>query len=60
MPVGYGKRIREAVSAAKRKAAKRYKCPKCSRVAVKRTSPGIWQCRKCGAKIASGSYEFRA
>lgn len=60
MVVGYGKRIRQAVSVAKEKSKKRYKCPKCSRTAVKRAAAGIWECRKCGVKFASGSYEFKA
>lgn len=59
MPVGYGKRIREAVVTVKEKTKKRYACPKCSRIAVQRVSTGIWRCRKCGIKFASGSYEFR-
>lgn len=60
MPVGYGKTIREAFSAARSKSKRRYRCPKCSRTAIKRAAPGIWECRKCGAKFASGSYEFKA
>lgn len=56
--VGYGKRIREAVSEAKRKTASRYKCPSCSRVAVRRKAAGVWLCKKCGTKFASGAYEF--
>lgn len=60
MPVGYGKKIREAVGEAMRKATARYMCPSCSRRAVKRVSAAIWQCRKCSTMFASGSYEFRA
>ena len=59
MTVGYGKKIREAVASAKKRKTKKYACPSCSRVAVKRSSAGVWECRKCHAKFASGAYEFR-
>jgi large subunit ribosomal protein L37Ae len=55
----YGKRVREAVAKAKRKSSARYKCPSCSRNAVKRDSSGVWRCGKCGTKYASAAYEFR-
>lgn len=57
--VGYGKRIRKAVQETEKKAKKSYKCPSCSRVAVKRLSNGVWQCRKCRIKFASAAFEFR-
>lgn len=59
MVVGYGKKIRKEVEAIQKKTKARYKCPKCSRIAVKRVSSAIWQCQKCRAKFASGTYEFR-
>ena len=59
MVVGYGKRIMDMTRAAKRKTTKRYKCPSCSRVSVKRLSSGVWECRKCSAKFASDAYEFK-
>lgn len=59
MPVGYGKSIRERETDAKKRSAMRYKCPSCSRTSVKRKSYGLWECRKCGVKFASASYEFR-
>ncbi|MFH0832339.1 MAG: hypothetical protein V1900_01290 [Candidatus Aenigmatarchaeota archaeon] len=59
MVVGYGKKIRKEVREAERKSKKLYKCPKCSRTAVKRLSPAIWECKKCKAKFASGTYEFK-
>jgi len=57
--VGYGKSIRKAVEESNRKAKKSYKCPSCARIAVKRLSNGVWQCRKCQVKFASGAFEFR-
>lgn len=60
MPVGYGKKIREGVRKAEQKAKQAYECPSCSRNAVRRIAPAIWQCGKCSTKFASGSYEFRA
>ncbi|MDI6721789.1 MAG: hypothetical protein QMD85_05325, partial [Candidatus Aenigmarchaeota archaeon] len=58
MVVGYGKKIRQAVNEANKKARARYKCPSCSRIAVKRMANGVWQCRKCMTKFAAGAYEF--
>ncbi len=58
MPVGYGKKIREAVVESKKKAHSRYTCPSCSRLSVKRQSHGVWECGKCHSKFASGAYEF--
>jgi large subunit ribosomal protein L37Ae len=56
----YGKKIREAVLEADKKAKAIYNCPFCSRDRVVRVAAGIWQCGKCGKKIASGAYEFKA
>jgi len=55
----YGKRIRQDVLKADKKAKAKYRCPSCSRTSVKRLSSGIWQCRKCNVKFASGAYEFK-
>lgn len=55
----YGKRIREDVLKANKKSKSLYKCPSCSRLAVKRVASGIWKCKKCDIKFASGSYEFK-
>ncbi len=35
---------------------RRYKCPKCGSLKVRRVSAGIWQCEKCKFKFASGAY----
>jgi len=59
MPIKYGKKIREKVRAARLKSTARYKCPECSRLAMKRASSAIWSCKKCHTTFASGTYEFR-
>ncbi|MBI5060704.1 MAG: hypothetical protein HZB67_00140 [Candidatus Aenigmarchaeota archaeon] len=55
----YGKRIREEYDKVKKKTRMRYKCPACSRVTVHRSSAGVWICKKCKTKFASGAYEFK-
>ncbi|MBI4895849.1 MAG: 50S ribosomal protein L37ae [Candidatus Aenigmarchaeota archaeon] len=55
----YGKRIRQNVLKAKAKTNTLYKCPSCSRIAIKRLASGIWKCKKCDIKYASGAYEFK-
>ena len=59
MSVRYGKKLRKKTQEAVRKSKKVYTCPSCSRVAVKRTAAGIWECSKCNIKFASDAYEFR-
>lgn len=55
----YGKTPRERWKKARAASSKRYRCPQCSRVAVKRVAAGVWQCKKCGTKYASDAYEFK-
>ncbi len=55
----YGKRIREDYDKVMKKTRAKYKCPSCSRLAVRRSSAGVWVCRKCNARFASGAYEFK-
>ena len=57
--VGYGKKLRKIHEDVRKKAGKTYKCPSCSRSAIRREANGVWKCRKCGDKFASGAFEFR-
>ncbi len=59
MVVGYGKKLRVKLREVQKKATKAYKCPSCSRVAVKREANGVWKCKKCSVKYASGAFEFK-
>ena len=55
----YGKTLREeAMKIEAKYRTMLYKCPSCSREAVKRISPGVWKCKKCSKKFASTAYSF--
>lgn len=56
----YGRRIREEYSRIYAMQHKKYECPKCKKVSVKRIAPGIWECKKCGAKFAGAAFETRS
>jgi large subunit ribosomal protein L37Ae len=52
----YGSTVRKRWNLIMLKKIKSYECPKCRHRAVKRTSVGIWSCRKCGFTFAGGAY----
>lgn len=52
----YGAKLRKKVSEIEEKQRKKYECPKCHSVQVKRASAGIWHCRKCDYKFAGRAY----
>lgn len=54
----YGIKIRRRIDEILREKRKVYKCPNCKRMALRRTASGIWECKKCGFKIASKAYKF--
>jgi large subunit ribosomal protein L37Ae len=51
----YGKSVREKFGKMESKQRKRQECPFCKRTA-KRISNGIWECKICGKRFASGTY----
>ncbi|MBR9679877.1 MAG: 50S ribosomal protein L37ae [Candidatus Altiarchaeota archaeon] len=52
----YGARAKKKIDEIERVQRASYKCPSCGAEAVKRVAVGIWQCRKCGYKFASGAF----
>lgn len=52
----YGLRVRKrTIKVGKLK--KENTCPQCLKPGLKRASPGIWKCRKCGLKMAGKAYK---
>ena len=54
----YGIRIRRRVLELDRQRTVDSACPKCSTVTVERIDTGVFECRRCGTKFASGAYLF--
>jgi len=52
----YGVRIRRRIAEIEVQSKGSHECPKCKAVALTRRASGIWECRHCGAKMASSSY----
>jgi len=51
----YGKTVRKKYAQIRDKQKKKQTCPFCKKTA-KRVSKGIWKCKSCGKKFASGAY----
>jgi large subunit ribosomal protein L37Ae len=52
----YGRKVRVRVRDVEIKQKKAYKCPVCGFLKLKRISTSIWECKKCGAKMAGEAY----
>lgn len=53
----YGVGIKKRVLAVENRMAKEIPCPFCGFSKTKRTAPGLYLCKKCGAKFTGGAYE---
>jgi large subunit ribosomal protein L37Ae len=54
----YGIRIRRRVLDLDRQRAKSAACPRCSTITIHRVASGVFECRRCGVRYASGAYLF--
>ena len=52
----YGLRTRKQLNKIEKSSRAKYVCPNCLKRTLKRTASGIWECRKCGFKMAGGAY----
>ncbi len=52
----YGVRVRKRLSQIDSEKSKRYSCPNCNQVSVKRVGTGIWRCNRCDTTFAGGAY----
>ena len=51
-----GTKTRKRAKAVDRQKNKKYECPECKKISLRRVSNGIWRCNSCGAEIAGGAY----
>jgi large subunit ribosomal protein L37Ae len=54
----YGIRVRRRVLEIDRESRKDAPCPHCSTVTLARVASGVFECRRCGTRFASGAYVF--
>ncbi len=54
----YGIRIRRRVLDIDRARGKAAACPHCSTVTLARVASGVYECRRCHTRYASGAYLF--
>ena len=58
MGARYGIRIRRRVLDIDAGKRQRSPCPKCATVTLVRVASGVYECRRCGQRFASGAYQF--
>jgi large subunit ribosomal protein L37Ae len=54
----YGKKAKDKLVKVEVKQRVKQKCPFCEKIGVKRLSKGIWHCKRCDKKFASGTYHL--
>lgn len=55
--VRYGKGVKKRYLKIDRVQKSKHVCPHCLKPGLKRPSPGIWFCERCGLKFAGRAYE---
>lgn len=55
----YGATVRKRYSAAWFTLKAERRCPKCGHMTLRRTANGIWECDRCGYKVAGGAYDVQ-
>jgi large subunit ribosomal protein L37Ae len=53
----YGKSVKDSFRDTMKGSKSKHKCPNCLKLGFKRRSAGIWECRKCGLKLAGKAYK---
>lgn len=52
----YGVKVRKQITQVEQEKIKKHVCPRCKHKSVKRMDTGIWKCKRCNLKFASGAY----
>jgi large subunit ribosomal protein L37Ae len=55
--VRYGRGVKKRYLEIERVQKAKHTCPSCMKAGLRRVSPGIWLCEKCGLKFAGKAYE---
>lgn len=53
----YGKGIRNKISEIEDQEKSKHRCPNCGSKKLERESSGVWNCKKCGEKVAGGAWK---
>jgi len=53
----YGKRAKDRFRDIQKASKSKHKCPNCLKPGFKRKASGIWECSKCGHKLAGKAYK---
>jgi len=54
--VRYGRKIRKRVADVEVIQKAKHECPGCGKMILKRTSQGVYECKKCGSKFTGRAY----
>ena len=52
----YGLKLRKKIIEIEKNQRKKHVCPECKSKTLKRKASGVWECKKCGNKMAGKAY----